>query len=391
MKPSERSQVDPFIVMDVMEAAKAAEAKGHRVIHMEVGQPSTYAPIKARKAVKDLIDKSPMGYTVARGIPELRQGISKLYLDWYGLEIDPDRIIVTSGSSAGFLLAFTALFDAGANVGVGSPGYPSYRQILKALSLNPIGIPTSPQAGHQLRVEDVMPHRLDGLLVASPSNPTGTMLDYESLKSLAAFTKKSNISLISDEIYHGIEYEKKAVSVLELTDRAYVINSFSKFFSMTGWRIGWLIVPPDHVRTVECLAQNMFICPPHISQVAALAALDSQEEMKNNIKTYANNRRLMLDGLLAAGFTKITPPDGAFYIYVDISEFGIGSREFSALLLKKENVAITPGLDFDLERGGQTVRMSYAQKTSDIVEGLRRVKIFMDSYLYKKISSENLN
>ena len=379
MSLSKRSQVDPFIVMDVMEAARAAEAEDRRIIHMEVGQPSTPAPLQARQAVVEALQRDPLGYTVALGLPALRQGIARLYMQWYGVDLDPNRVVVTSGSSAGFLLAFTALFDPSARVGIAAPGYPSYRQILKALSLQPVDIPTHAKTSHQLRVQDVAVHQLDGLLVASPGNPTGTMLDKTALKALADHAEERSIGFISDEIYHGIEYDKKAVTALEVTDSAYVINSFSKYFSMTGWRVGWLVVPEDHVRSIERLAQNMFICPPHVSQIAALAALDSGDEMTKNLAVYAENRRLMLVGLPQAGIAKIAPPDGAFYIYADISEFGVDSRTFAAEVLAEAGVALTPGLDFDPLRGGQTIRMSYAQSTNEIVEGLRRLKAFMQA------------
>ena len=379
MSLSKRSQVDPFIVMDVMEAARAAEAEDRRIIHMEVGQPSTPAPLQARQAVVEALQRDPLGYTVALGLPALRQGIARLYMQWYGVDLDPNRVVVTSGSSAGFLLAFTALFDPSARVGIAAPGYPSYRQILKALSLQPVDIPTHAERSHQLRVQDVAVHPLDGLLVASPGNPTGTMLDKTALKALADHAEERSIGFISDEIYHGIEYDKKAVTALEVTDSAYVINSFSKYFSMTGWRVGWLVVPEDHVRSIERLAQNMFICPPHVSQIAALAALDSGDEMTKNLAVYAENRRLMLVGLPQAGIAKIAPPDGAFYIYADISEFGVDSRTFAAEVLAEAGVALTPGLDFDPLRGGQTIRMSYAQSTNEIVEGLRRLKAFMQA------------
>ena len=379
MKLSRRSQVDPFIVMDVMEAARAAEAKGRRIIHMEVGQPSTLAPFQARQVVAESLVSDPMGYTVALGLPDLRHGIARLYRDWYGLDLDPSRVVVTSGSSAGFLLAFTALFDPRARVGLVSPGYPSYRQILKALSLQPVDISTDAATGYQLSVQDLAALQLDGLLVASPGNPTGTMLEKPALQALADHAKKSGISFISDEIYHGIEYEKKAVTALEVTNSVYVINSFSKYFSMTGWRVGWLVVPEDHVRSIERLAQNMFICPPHISQIAALEALNCGEEMEKNLAVYAENRRLMLAGLPQAGINQIAPPDGAFYIYADISEFGVDSRLFAAQVLADAGVAITPGLDFDPLRGGHTIRLSYAQSTDEIVEGLFRLKAFMQT------------
>ena len=384
MKTSKRSQVDPFIVMDVMEAARVAEAQGRRIVHMEVGQPGTAAPLTARLAVAKVIQHEPLGYTVALGLPELRGEIAKLYARWYGIDLDPGRVVVTSGSSAGFLLTFTALFESGDRVGIAAPGYPSYRQILKALSLDPVDILTDPKTGYKLRPKGIKDHALSGLLVASPGNPTGTMLDKADLEALASCLKSKNISMISDEIYHGIEYDKKAVTALEVTDDVYVINSFSKYFSMTGWRVGWLIVPPDHIRTIERLAQNMFICPPHVSQIAALGALQASEELDVNLANYAENRRLMLQHLPEAGITEIAPPDGAFYIYADISKFKVNSLKFAADVLKYAGVAITPGLDFDPIRGANTIRFSYAQSTSEIIEGLQRLKAYMHNHYLTK-------
>ena len=380
MRGSSRGVVDPFIVMDVMEAARAAEAAGRHIIHMEVGQPSTPAPAGARAALARAMEKDALGYTVALGLPELRQGIAALYKRWYGIDLDPGRIVVTAGSSAAFLLSFTALFDAGNRVALGEPGYPSYRQILKALSLEPVGIPTRAEDRYQPRPEDI-PDNVQGLIVASPANPSGTMLDRGALGALISAAQAKGVSFISDEIYHGLHYEGRSVSALELSDEVYVINSFSKYFSMTGWRIGWMVVPEDHVRMVERLAQNMFICPPHASQVAALAALDCITEMEANRAVYAENRRLMLEGLPKAGFTKIAPPDGAFYIYADVSDLTDDSRAFAAEILDRAGVAVTPGLDFDPQRGGQTLRFSYARSTADIREGLARLAAFMGRHI----------
>ncbi|RUS59111.1 pyridoxal phosphate-dependent aminotransferase [Pseudorhodobacter sp. E13] len=377
MRVSRRGAVDPFIVMDVMEAARKAEAAGRHIVHMEVGQPGTPAPRAARHALASAMEQGALGYTVALGLPELRAGIAALYQRWYGVSLDPSRVIVTSGSSAAFLLAFTALFDAGARVGLGEPGYPSYRQILKALSLVPVGLPTSLENRLQPVPADLDAVAMDGLIVASPGNPSGTMLDHAALKALIDHCAARDISFISDEIYHGLHYGPRAVSALEITDQAYVINSFSKYFSMTGWRVGWMVVPEDHVRLVERLAQNMFICPPHASQVAALAALDCVDELEANRATYAENRRLMLEGLAEAGFTRIAPPDGAFYIYADVSDYTRDSLGFCAQILEQAGVAVTPGLDFDPLRGGQTLRFSYARSTAEIVEGIARLKAFM--------------
>ena len=376
MRTSSRGIVDPFIVMDVMEAARAAEAAGRHIIHMEVGQPSTPAPALARAALARAMEEDALGYTVALGLPALREGIARHYAAWYGVDLDPARVIVTSGSSGAFLLAFAALFDAGDRVALGEPGYPSYRQILRAMSVVPVGIPTKPENRYQPRPEEV-PEGVQGLIVASPGNPSGTMLGREELAALAGLCEARAIALISDEIYHGLQYDRRAVTALEVTDEVYVVNSFSKYFSMTGWRIGWMVVPESHVRVVERLAQNMFICPPHASQVAALAALGCGAELEANRAVYAENRRLMLEALPAAGFTRIAPPDGAFYIYADVSDLTADSRAFAAEILDRAGVAVTPGLDFDPVRGGRTLRFSYARSTADIREGLARLHDFM--------------
>ncbi len=379
MRNSTRSDVDPFIVMDVMEAARKAEESGRHIIHMEVGQPSTPAPSGARRALADALEDDSLGYTVALGLPALRKRIASLYGEWYNLDLNPNRVVVTPGSSGAFLLSFTALFDSGDRVGIGAPGYPSYRQILKALGMVPVDIQTAAENRYQPVSADLSGQDLAGLLVASPANPTGTMLGHEDLGALIDAAAAEGASFISDEIYHGLEYEAKAVTALELTDECYVINSFSKFFSMTGWRAGWMVVPEDQVRVVERIAQNMFICAPHASQVVALAALDCQDEMRENLKVYAKNRQLMLDGLPKAGFANIAPPDGAFYVYADVSDLGQDSRSLAAEILDKAGVAVTPGLDFDPVRGATTLRFSYARATADIEEGLARLKRFMES------------
>ncbi|MBY6047140.1 pyridoxal phosphate-dependent aminotransferase [Vannielia litorea] len=372
MRVSRRSDVDPFIVMDVMEAARAAEAAGRSVIHMEVGQPGTPAPAGARAAVAAALEAGPMGYTVALGLPELRAGIANLYRRWYGVELNPERVIVTTGSSGAFLLAFTALFDAGEKVGLGAPGYPSYRQILRALSLQPVEIEARLATRMQPAPEDV-PEGLAGLILASPGNPTGTILERGALGALLERALEVGAAVVSDEIYHGLHYGDRAVSALELTDDVVVINSFSKYFSMTGWRVGWMVVPEADIRTYERLAQNMFICPPHVAQVAALAALDCEEELEGNRAVYARNRAAMLEGLPKAGFTRFAPPDGAFYVYADVSELTGDSLKFCQQILEKTGVAVTPGLDFDSARGAKWLRFSYARSEADIAQGLRRL------------------
>ncbi len=377
MRNSTRSGVDPFIVMDVMEAARRAEAAGRHIIHMEVGQPGTPAPQGARDALARAMQTDAMGYTVALGLPALRARIAQLYGEWYDVDLSPERVVVTPGSSGAFILAFTALFDTGARVGIGAPGYPSYRQILRALDLCPVDIETAAENRLQPVPSDLGGLNLQGLMVASPANPSGTMLDRAALGALMGAAADQGASFISDEIYHGIEYEAKAVSALEISDEAYVINSFSKYFSMTGWRVGWMVVPEDHVRVIERLAQNLFICPPHASQVAALAAMDCHQELEANMAVYRANRALMLKGLPEAGFDRIAPPDGAFYVYADVSHLTDDSRAFAAEILEQAGVAVTPGLDFDPVRGHGTIRFSYARSTADIEEGLARLQRFM--------------
>ena len=377
MRNSTRSQVDPFIVMDVMQAAAAAEAEGHHIIHMEVGQPGTGAPKGASAALTAAMEQGALGYTVALGLPALRKRIALMYAEWYNVDLDPSRVVITSGSSGGFILTFTSLFDTGDRVGIGAPGYPSYRQILKALDLTPVDLPTSIENRLQPVPSDFADMDLQGLLVASPGNPTGTMLDHGAMSALIDATQGQGASFISDEIYHGIEYEKKAVTALEISNDAYVINSFSKYFSMTGWRVGWMVVPEDHVRVVERIAQNMFICAPHASQVAALAAMDCTAELEANMDVYRANRAMMITGLRDAGFTSFAPPDGAFYVYADVSSLTTDSRELARDILDKAGVTVTPGLDFDPVRGHQTLRFSYARSTQDIAEGLGRLKAYM--------------
>ena len=377
MRNSTRSAVDPFIVMDVMQAASAAEEAGRHIIHMEVGQPGTGAPKGAAEALTKAMGEGALGYTVALGLPALRARIAQMYGEWYNVDLDPARVVITPGSSGGFLLAFTALFDSGDRVGIGAPGYPSYRQILRALGMQPIDLPAAPENRYQPVAADFAGQDLRGLLVASPANPSGTMLDRPALSALTDACAANDMSFISDEIYHGIEYDKKAVTALEVTDDCYVINSFSKYFSMTGWRVGWMVVPEDQVRVVERIAQNMFICAPHASQIAALASMDCDDELQANLAVYRRNRNLMIDGLKEAGFTDIAPPDGAFYVYADVSRFTDDSRAFAAEILDKAGVAVTPGLDFDPARGHKTLRFSYARSTADMEEGIARLKAFM--------------
>ncbi len=372
---SQRGSIDPFIVMDIMRAAHAREAAGEPVAHLEVGQPGTAAPATARTAAKRAIDGELLGYTDAMGRPSLRQRIAQHYADWYGLDIDPARIAVTTGSSAGFVLAFLACFDAGARLALPSPGYPCYRHISRALGLQPVILTTDAES-RWMPTPEMLAHGapLDGLLLASPANPTGTMLEPDRLKALCAACQSKGIRFISDEIYHGLTWEKPAETALTYNPDAVVINSFSKYFSMTGWRIGWMVLPEDLVRPVERLMQNLFINAPTISQVAAEAAFDGTVELEGHKAVYAANRNLLMTALPKMGLTDLVPPDGAFYIYADVSHLTDDAHELAKRLLAEAGVATTPGTDFDEARGKAFLRLSYARATEDVRMGVERMR-----------------
>jgi aspartate/methionine/tyrosine aminotransferase len=371
------ARIDSFIVMDMMRAAAAREAAGLDVIHMEVGQPATPAPRVARDAVRAALESDTLGYTMALGIQPLRERIARHYEETYGVRIAADRIVVTTGSSAAFILAFLSVFNPGDRVALPAPGYPCYRQILSALGQTPVSIETGPDTRWMLTADDVeRAHHagaLSGLLIASPANPTGTMLDSTRLAELTRTCKKLGLWFISDEIYHGLTYGMPATTALQHDDDAIVINSFSKYFSMTGWRVGWMVVPERLVRPVERLAQNLYISPPTVSQVAALAAFDAREELQQNVEVYAANRELLVAELPKAGFDKLAPADGAFYIYADVSRFTNDSVAFAKAMLDEIGVAVTPGVDFDAKHGHNFIRFSYAGATARMREAALRL------------------
>ena len=375
-QPSKRSEIPSFMVMDVMSAAAKAEAEGRHIIHMEVGQPGTPAPEAARAALAANLNNEKLGYTLALGMPELRQRIAQLYGEWYDVDLSANRIVVTNGSSAAFILAFLTLFEAGDTVALPSPGYPCYRHILSALGQKSRLLETGPATRWMPTLEQLeqCSGEIAGALIASPNNPTGTMLEPERLSAIAQFCNEQDIWFISDEIYHGLTFGQPAETALRYSDNAVIINSFSKYFSMTGWRVGWMVVPEALVANAERLAQNLFICAPAPSQLAALAAFEGTDELDRNRAVYAANRELLLSELPRVGFPEIVPADGAFYIYADVSAHTNNSLEFTVQMLAETGIAATSGVDFDEARGNRFVRFSYSGRTADVKEAITRLE-----------------
>ena len=374
---SKRSEIPSFIAMDMMREAAALEASGRSVIHMEIGQPGTPAPLPAREAARSALESERLGYTNALGVDALRERIASSYASRYGVAVDPARVILSTGSSAAFMLAFLAVFDAGDAVALPSPGYPCYRHILSALGCRSPLIETGPEdrfmpTARALEALDGG-RDLSGMMLASPANPTGTMIERARFKELAEYCDRRGLWLISDEIYHGLTYEEDAATALEFSEQAIVINSFSKYYSMTGWRIGWLIVPEPLVRVIERLQQNLFISAPTLSQLAAIGALDADDELEQNRRVYEANRAYLLDALPSVGLGEMAPPDGAFYLYVDVSKYTSDSRAFALEMLREIGVAATPGLDFDEERGQRFLRFSYSGTPEEMREAVRRL------------------
>lgn len=375
LKVSRRTDIAPFFVMEVMRAAAEREAAGGDVLHLEVGQPATSAPEGARRAAIEAIENDKLGYTSAVGIEPLRERLAQHYRDWYDVEVAADRIVITMGASGGFTLAFLACFEAGDRVVVPSPGYPCYRNTLAALDVEVVDLPVGPETRFQpspAALAELGP--IDGLVVASPSNPTGTMLLPAELEALVSWCRDAGVRLISDEIYHGISYGTPAPTAAAHWDEAVVVNSFSKYFSMTGWRLGWLVLPSDLVAPVERLAQNATIAAPTVSQHAALGAFESIDELEANVARYAENRRILLQGLPAAGLDRLAPADGAFYIYADVSHLTDDSQALCTQWLLDLGVAATPGIDFDPNHGRQAVRFSFAGSPEEMRATVARLQ-----------------
>nr|WP_255575382.1 aminotransferase class I/II-fold pyridoxal phosphate-dependent enzyme [Caldovatus aquaticus] len=368
--------------MDVIAAANARAAAlppgAPGVIRMEVGQPGTGAPRGAAEAaIRALRSGTPLGYTEAFGLRSLRERIARHYAERYGLAVPPARIAVTVGASGAFPLAFLAAFDPGDAVAMAAPFYPPYANILTAFGMRPLLLPCDAATRFQPTV--AMLERLDprpaGLIVASPCNPAGTMLAPEELAAIARWCDAEGVRLISDEIYHGLVYgEAKEASAAAFSGSAVVVNSFSKYFSMTGWRVGWMVLPEDLVRPVECLAQNLFISAPHVAQVAAEAAFDCIPELEENRARYRRNRDLLRRALPAAGLDRLSPADGAFYLWADVGHLTNDSPEFCARMLREAGIAATPGVDFDRERGSRFVRFSYCGPEADMAEAAERLR-----------------
>lgn len=380
LKTGRRSDIPPFIVMDVMKAAADRAATGADVLHMEVGQPSTGAPRAVIDAAKQALDSELLGYTLAMGIDPLRERIAALYQTRYGLTVPAERIAVTTGSSGAFLLTFLAAFDPGDKVAILRPGYPCYRNILGALDIEVVEVPVGPETRFQptrALLDAAGGDALDGLLIASPANPTGSMLTPDELADLIDYCGAHGIRYISDEIYHAISYGVREQTAAALSDDVIVINSFSKYFCMTGWRLGWTLLPPDLVRPVERLAQNMFISPPTLPQHAALAAFDCQAELDANVARYARNREVLLAELPKAGFDRLAPADGAFYLYADVRRLTNDSDVFCRQMLAETGVAATPGIDFDPVDGHAFVRFSFCGGTDETAEAARRLQAWL--------------
>ncbi len=380
---SKRSAVEPFHAMDILAEANRRRQAGRPVISMAVGQPSHPAPKAALEAAETALKHGRIGYTDALGLRELREAISAQYRLQHQVIIDPARIAVTTGSSAAFNLAFLALFDAGDAVAIARPGYPAYRNILKALGLNVVEVPVTAETGYTLtpasleRAETKAGCKLKGVLLASPANPTGTVTGRDALKRLATYCDSRDIAFISDEIYHGLTFVGDETSAVEVTDKAIIINSFSKYYCMTGWRVGWMVLPEKLIRPVECLAQSMYISAPELSQLAAAAAFSAQAELDIYKESYRTNRDFLMSRLPELGLPLASPMDGAFYAYVDTSRYSNDSMEFAKRMLAEIDVAATPGLDFDPLEGHRAMRFSYAGSVSDIAEAVGRIAAWL--------------
>ena len=366
------TRVEPFHAIAVSRLAHALKAAGRSVIHMEFGQPSTGAPRAAIEHAHRVLDTEAMGYWESVA---LKARLARHYRDSYGVTVEPEQFILTCGASPALVLALSSSFAPGDRIALARPGYVAYRNNLRALHLQPVEIACGPESRFQLTAArlaalDPVPH---GVIVASPANPTGTIIAAAELAAIADVCRERNIRIISDEIYHGLSYVGPAHSLLEFEPGALVVNSFSKYFSMVGWRLGWLLVPPDEVDRARAYMGNMFLTAPSLSQHAGLIALDCREELAGHVAAYARNRQLLLDALPRLGLNSIAPPDGAFYIYADIGHLTDDSMEFCLSMLRDCGVATAPGIDFDPVEGHRHLRMSFAVSTAEVEEAIERM------------------
>lgn len=379
LKTSHRSDISVFRALDILRIANERIAQGEDIIHLEAGQPSDGAPAKVlKKFSADLKENPGMGYSEAVGMPVLREKIVRWYKDYYDLEIDLDQVAITMGASGAFLLTFLAVYEAGDKVAMAAPGYPAYRNILQALGITPLEIETTFENNYQPSVEDLetlsREHKLDGLIIASPSNPAGTLLSPHELKEIGHWCDKNHIRIIADELYHGVTYDEKADTILRYNKDAVVVNSFSKYFAMTGWRLGWTVLPHNLAPRIKTLAESLFVSPPSPSQHVAKHVFDHIEELDSYVNRYKENLEILKHELPKAGFDKLSDTKGAFYLYADVSHLTNDSEAFCKELLDGPKVAMTPGVDFDTQRGHKTVRISFAGATKDIKEACSRLK-----------------
>lgn len=381
--PSQKDQITSFLAMDVYAEAQKLAAEGHDIIHMEVGQPGTPPPRAVVEKAMQTLGDDRIAYTNAIGRDDLRARIAQHYQDQYGVSVDPERVVITTGSSAGFVISFLALFEAGDNVALTQPGYPAYPNILRALGFTPSFLPIGFENDFKPEPKALTDHLQEngskGFLLASPSNPTGTMVVGDDLRDVVKATEEAGAAFLSDEIYHGLTFGQGADTALRYSDDAIIINSFSKYYAMTGWRIGWLVLPPQHVRMAERLSQNLYVAPPTLSQIAAMSAFEATEELEANRAVYEHNRNRLLEALPKIGFDKIAPCDGSFYIYIDVSDRTDDSAAFCSAMLREAHVGATPGADFDPERGHHFIRLSFAESTDKIEEGITRLSNWLQA------------
>ena len=372
---SRRSNILPFLAIDMLTRANNLKSKGKDIIHMDVGEPGFKTPAHILEYAKIIIENKKIGYTESIGMPELRGKISDHYKYWYDEEVDSENIAVTAGASGAFLLTLLAIFDPGDTVAIMTPYYPAYVNALKALNINIIYLEGDIKTSYQPTVEKLesIKKNINGIIMASPANPTGSSINTDDLKKIANWSKKNKVAIISDEIYHGVEYGKFSETILKFNQDAIVINSFSKYFSMTGWRLGWLVAPKKIINTIEKLSMSLFLCPPTFSQLIAIKAFEDYDILNKNVLIYKKNRDILTSSFEDIGFFKYAPPDGAFYLYIDVSNITDDSTDLAIKLLKEAGVSSTPGKDFDYNLGNKFIRLSYAGDHKEILEGAKRI------------------